>query len=149
MCKSLISFRKILCFCCSFLIILHTGLEKGGTEMQEEIDCGTCVYKCKKCTISFARAKDAIYNEKNCGNCICQTCEKTFPNQVALRKHVNIHKETYKCEVYQKLFQTRYMLTRHQKVHDKRKDFSCTCCNANFSIKSNLNRHYKNAHDKQ
>ena len=70
-------------------------------------------------------------------------------NQLALRKHLNIHKETYKCEVCQKLFQTRYMLTRHQKVHDKRKDFSCTCCNAKFSIKSNLNRHYKNAHDKQ
>jgi len=117
--------------------------------MREEIDCGTCVYKCQKCTITFARAKDAIYHEKNCGNCNCQTCDKTFPNQLALRKHLNIHKETYKCEVCQKLFQTRYMLTRHQKVHDKRKDFSCTCCNAKFSIKSNLNRHYKNAHDKQ
>jgi len=123
--------------------------KKEGQRMREEIDCGTCVYKCQKCTITFARAKDAIYHEKNCGHCICQTCDKTFPNQLALRKHLNIHKETYKCEVCQKLFQTRYMLTRHQKVHDKRKDFSCTCCNAKFSIKSNLNRHYKNAHDKQ
>ena len=32
--------------------------------MREEIDCGTCVYKCQKCTITFARAKDAIYHEK-------------------------------------------------------------------------------------
>eukprot|EP00112_Aurelia_sp_Birch-Aquarium-sp1_P019383 Seg4787.1 transcript_id=Seg4787.1/GoldUCD/mRNA.D3Y31 product="Zinc finger protein 18" protein_id=Seg4787.1/GoldUCD/D3Y31 len=117
--------------------------KKEGQRMREEIDCGTCVYKCKQCTITFARAKDAVYHEKNCGNCICQTCKSTFPNQLALRKHLYIHKEIYKCEICQKSFQTRNNGATSENYNEKGRCFRKDSKSKQSGHKDNENKKYK------
>ena len=57
---------------------------------------------------------------------------------------MNVHEEKYKCETCNKVFSTKYDLTRQGKVHSKVKEFSCHICNARFTTLSNKTRHAKN-----
>ena len=114
--------------------------------MTEDMDCGIVGNICKKCEKSFARAKDAVYHEKHCGECACSTCGKVFLNKLSLRRHSKIHEERNKCESCNKAFSSRNSLERHLKTHHsntQEKNFTCHVCAVNFTTMSNLKRHSK------
>ena len=114
--------------------------------MTEDRDCGIVENICKKCEKSFPRAKDAIYHEKHCGECACDTCGKVFSNKLSLRRHSQTHEEKNKCESCNKAFSSRNSLKQHLKTHSssREKNFTCRLCAANFTTMSNLKRHSKN-----
>lgn len=77
-------------------------------------------------------------------NSVCvQYATRNCLVKVALLKHMNIHQEKFKCETCNKVFGSKYDLTRHGKVHSKVKEFKCQTCNAKFTTQSNRNRHGK------
>ncbi len=114
--------------------------------MREDIDCGITSYKCRTCHKSFPRAKDATYHEKNCQECMCTECDKTFANQLALKRHSKaIHQEKHKCQICDKLFAAQSSLKRHLNVHsgNQEKTFGCQHCNTKFTTKFSRIRHEK------
>ena len=125
------------------LIILQDW-KREGQKLREDIDCGIVTYKCRRCSASFTRAKDAAYHEKRCEECQCTTCCKVFSSKLSLARHMNIHSAKYECETCHKTFATKHILVRHTKVHSKDKDFTCHSCNAKFKTKFSQERHEKN-----
>ena len=69
-------------------------------------------------------------------------------NVVKSQRHLYIHLKIHtgikphKCDLCQKQFLKKNTLTLHiQKVHEKRRDFLCTQCAAEFGWKEDLKRH--------
>ena len=105
--------------------------------------------KCEKCKKVFTRSKDLRFHEKNCKECNCIVCGKTFKDTILLKKHVKIHnpEDTRTCDICNKTFCSRQALGRHKEsVHSKNNSFACNTCEKLFSTKGSLNRHNKNIH---
>ena len=75
----------------------------------------------------------------------CQTCDKTFSKNAALRKHIiEVHEKlrSLSCDLcYFKTFNN-YKLNRHKKTHENVTE-TCLICNA--EVKS-VYHHYRNSH---
>ena len=87
---------------------------------------------------------------------VCCTCGTKFKHQ----RHLNAHKKKHSleateekghlCETCQKVFKTKYDLTRHLAIHNKTVtlDFFCNQCKKRFSRKDNLIKHLKKCDNK-
>ena len=74
----------------------------------------------------------------------CDKCGKVVKSQRHLYIHLKIHTgiKPHRCDLCQKQFIKKNTLTLHiQKVHEKRRDFLCTQCAAEFGWKEDLKRH--------
>ncbi|GIY68155.1 hypothetical protein CEXT_792011 [Caerostris extrusa] len=73
----------------------------------------------------------------------CSWCEKVFPCERYLRRHLQIHSESepFICNVCKKGFKTEGYLKVHMIVHSQEKPYSCEVCKAAFNRKDKLKRH--------
>lgn len=73
----------------------------------------------------------------------CTLCDKVFPCERYLRRHLQIHseEESYTCNVCKKGFRTESYLKVHMIVHSEAKPYECTTCKAAFNRKDKLKRH--------
>ena len=62
----------------------------------------------------------------------CETCGKGFGHELALSHHVKstepCGKETWKCAICSKIFNTRNRLHAHLMIHCEEKPYSCKQC---------------------
>jgi len=74
---------------------------------------------------------------------VCTVCEKCFPNQHNLKKHMIMHSDKYKCSECGKCFRDSYKLKIHKRSHSGEKPFECSDCKKRFSKAHALFRHMK------
>ncbi|KAK3104663.1 hypothetical protein FSP39_007372 [Pinctada imbricata] len=72
----------------------------------------------------------------------CTLCDKQFHNKAGWSDHMDGHdgKRTWKCEYCEAAFTYRGALKRHYRVHGE-KQFKCKTCNKEFAHQENLNSH--------
>lgn len=73
----------------------------------------------------------------------CTLCDKVFPCERYLRRHLQIHSEaeSFTCNVCKKGFKTESYLKVHMIVHSEVKPYECATCKAAFNRKDKLKRH--------
>lgn len=73
----------------------------------------------------------------------CSLCDKVFPCERYLRRHLQIHSESesFICNVCRKGFRTEGYLKVHMLVHSIEKPYECNICKAAFNRKDKLKRH--------
>lgn len=73
----------------------------------------------------------------------CSFCDKVFPCERYLRRHLQIHSEaeSYVCSICNKGFRTEGYLKVHMLVHSAEKPYECSSCKAAFNRKDKLKRH--------
>ena len=80
----------------------------------------------------------------------CEFCEKTFPNNLALKKHINSSHQANKsseCPLCQKVFYDHNTLLQHVSTdHEKNQPFECRICTLPFTNEDSLNKHIQNYH---
>ncbi|XP_021354964.1 zinc finger protein 665-like [Mizuhopecten yessoensis] len=105
-------------------------------------------YKCDKCPMIFhlessLASHQLIHREPR--PTMCDTCGKTFSNQLDLVYHRAVHdaeKGSFKCSKCPKVFQLVKQLARHTETHLKdRRQFPCEICDKIFKTRSGLARH--------
>ncbi len=82
----------------------------------------------------------------------CPTCQKMFPAERYLRKHIReVHAERkFKCTLCDYVSKTSTTLKNHMKVNHSNKEarytFSCPECDQKFNLNARLQRHIKHVH---
>lgn len=72
----------------------------------------------------------------------CTECDKVFPCERYLRRHLNTHTTNiHVCSYCDKQFKTAAYLKMHSVVHTGEKPFRCNQCDAAFNRRDKLNRH--------
>ncbi|XP_067635775.1 zinc finger protein 721-like [Eurosta solidaginis] len=81
-------------------------------------------------------------------NYACPTCNEDFVTQREYREHIKIHgKERFQCLECNKWFPQRYLLTAHEKSHNKDEvRLKCSYCPMSYQKQSNLTRHINTKH---
>ncbi|XP_052773081.1 zinc finger protein 271-like [Mya arenaria] len=74
----------------------------------------------------------------------CHVCEKVFKLKTSLKVHLNRHVgRKFACEICKKTFLASYSLKIHLQTHKGHKPFSCSCCDATFNTREQLQQHRK------
>ena len=131
---------NFLCDTCGRLI----GSERHQQECNTKFDIN-----CPKCDKTFTSLKNLrqhmnVHNENKHE---CTYCSKTFSFKCNLTRHINlIHlkntKKSWKCSICDTLFQTKWNLIEHNKIHSSRM-FFCINCEKSFYRKRHLINHSK------
>lgn len=104
------------------------------------------------CWICGAVLKNNIYLDRHIVSVhwekkhICVICDKGFPTELALKKHLRIHDPKHKvkrffCPHCPKSFRANYYLKEHLLVHASLKPYVCETCGHGFIRNRNLVRH--------
>ncbi|KAK2139180.1 hypothetical protein NP493_6635g00000 [Ridgeia piscesae] len=106
------------------------------------------IYKCESCPKVFDTKKELLvhqYNHKEKPYTTCDTCNKTLPNELLLKRHMKLHNRkgrTRTCPICSEVFESVRMLEDHHRLrHLEEKKFHCQYCSATFSWGENLRRH--------
>jgi len=76
----------------------------------------------------------------------CNTCGRPFAYKSSLEQHIQTaHKGElpFSCDVCNKSYPSKHLLTTHEREHTKEKLFSCDICSKEFHYKSGLYEHKK------
>ena len=113
--------------------------------------CGTCQ---KSYTLRFSLKN---HEELHQGLQLkCKVCEKMFPTHKLLAQHdksmhrPQVQKAPIICKICEKTLFNTATLTRHNLlVHSKIRPFSCKSCFRTFALRSMMNTHTKDSHNKK
>lgn len=102
-------------------------------------------HRCNHCLNRYATPEALAHHQATCShNYPCPVCQKVFPCERYLRRHLLIHRSSapHVCSVCQKGFKTDHYLKVHAVVHSSEKPFLCSQCGATFNRQDKLKRHY-------
>lgn len=76
---------------------------------------------------------------------VCSYCSKSFPKEVTLLKHIDIHAvaKPFQCQECGKCYARRGTLQNHLRIHTDHRPFKCSLCDKSFSIRYSFNMHMK------
>ncbi|XP_074868339.1 zinc finger protein 341 isoform X4 [Carettochelys insculpta] len=102
------------------------------------------VYKCVKCVNKYSTPEALEYHLQTAThNFPCPHCQKVFPCERYLRRHLPTHGGggKFKCQICKKFFRREHYLKLHAHIHSGEKPFKCSVCDAAFNRKDKLKRH--------
>jgi uncharacterized Zn-finger protein len=73
----------------------------------------------------------------------CQTCPTPFTHQRTAVKGMRGRERHFSCDICKMIFNSRYNLQIHSRVHTGERPFSCEVCKKRFSLLSNIIMHLK------
>ena len=75
----------------------------------------------------------------------CRVCERVFPSQSLLEKHIRNHDEyrPHKCPMCNKGFKQPSHLQQHLRTHSDERPFPCDICNKSFKQSCQLKQHVR------
>ncbi|KAJ7426798.1 zinc finger protein 341 [Willisornis vidua] len=104
----------------------------------------TAVYKCVKCVNKYSTPEALEHHLQTAThNFPCPHCQKVFPCERYLRRHIPTHGggSKFKCQICKKFFRREHYLKLHAHIHSGEKPFKCSVCDAAFNRKDKLKRH--------
>ncbi|NXB74422.1 ZN341 protein, partial [Donacobius atricapilla] len=102
------------------------------------------VYKCVKCVNKYSTPEALEHHLQTAThNFPCPHCQKVFPCERYLRRHIPTHGggSKFKCQICKKFFRREHYLKLHAHIHSGEKPFKCSVCDAAFNRKDKLKRH--------
>ncbi|XP_043944946.1 zinc finger protein 341 [Protopterus annectens] len=105
---------------------------------------GLGLYKCLKCVSKYSTPEALEHHLQTAThNFPCPHCQKVFPCERYLRRHLPTHGGggKFKCQICEKFFRREHYLKLHARIHSGEKPFICSVCNAAFNRKDKLKRH--------
>ncbi|KAJ8917467.1 hypothetical protein NQ315_005514 [Exocentrus adspersus] len=160
---------KMLCPVCSRV---YTSIEKllnhvGLFHVGEKLKCNLCslsdemsfelyaehcrlthLNQCPFCKKKFGTRTSynfhiKVHTENNPFDCPYENCEKSYPSQRSLKKHLTTHSAVanYICSKCGKKFNSYDNFKYHIKTHDGKRDFLCTICGKAFLQSVHLKYH--------
>lgn len=110
--------------------------------------------KCNICGLKYITKGLLEIHQQNHPDCDIKcpepNCERSFPLQHKLRKHLLFHQKDYpfQCKFKEcgKSFKVNDQLKKHQMVHSSLKFYMCIQCPKNYKTQNSLNNHVKNTH---
>lgn len=101
------------------------------------------IYRCSICLNRYT-TENALENHKatTSHHYPCQHCNKIFPCERYLRRHLLTHGAgLFICKYCDKSFKTANYLKVHLIIHTGEKPFACKICDAAFNRRDKLKRH--------
>ncbi|XP_039200637.1 zinc finger protein 341 isoform X1 [Crotalus tigris] len=102
------------------------------------------VYKCVKCVNKYSTPEALEHHLQTAThNFPCPHCQKVFPCERYLRRHLPTHGGggKFKCQICKKFFRREHYLKLHAHIHSGEKPFKCSVCDSAFNRKDKLKRH--------
>ncbi|XP_061487633.1 zinc finger protein 341 isoform X3 [Rhineura floridana] len=102
------------------------------------------VYKCVKCVNKYSTLEALEHHLQTAThNFPCPHCQKVFPCERYLRRHLPTHGGggKFKCQICKKFFCREHYLKLHAHIHSGEKPFKCSVCDSAFNRKDKLKRH--------
>lgn len=141
------SCKQFFCRVCTEEFSNHSELEK-------HLLTTHIIHRCKGCTNVYFTKKDYLQHRKSSESCIketyqCEVCDKVFWKKKYLRLHrAKAHSVgSLKCGICSKTFSLAHILTSHLKaVHPVFENIECNFCKKLFLGPENLKKHVKLKH---
>ncbi|XP_063001183.1 zinc finger protein 341 isoform X1 [Elgaria multicarinata webbii] len=102
------------------------------------------IYKCIKCVNKYSTPEALEHHLQTAThNFPCPHCQKVFPCERYLRRHLPTHGGggKFKCQICKKFFRREHYLKLHAHIHSGEKPFKCSVCDSAFNRKDKLKRH--------
>uniref|UniRef100_A0A6J0VAK6 Zinc finger protein 341 isoform X1 n=2 Tax=Pogona vitticeps TaxID=103695 RepID=A0A6J0VAK6_9SAUR len=102
------------------------------------------VYKCVKCVNKYSTPEALEHHLQTAThNFPCPHCQKVFPCERYLRRHLPTHGGggKFRCQICKKFFRREHYLKLHAHIHSGEKPFKCSVCDSAFNRKDKLKRH--------
>ncbi|XP_060628323.2 zinc finger protein 341 isoform X1 [Anolis sagrei] len=102
------------------------------------------IYKCVKCVNKYSTPEALEHHLQTAThNFPCPHCQKVFPCERYLRRHLPTHGGggKFRCHICKKLFRREHYLKLHAHIHSGEKPFKCSMCDSAFNRKDKLKRH--------
>jgi len=117
----------------------HQNVHKEWTEA-DAVECPICKRKCRNKRALAIHIK-ASHSEKRF-ECDFLNCNYVGKTNTLLKQHRGSHDKKLKCEICEKLFNTKKHLTQHNLIkHENPDHFKCHVCDKRLSYKENLRNH--------
>ncbi|XP_038613380.1 zinc finger protein 341 [Tachyglossus aculeatus] len=136
------------CHLCSkdFPCLYELGMHQYSHSLlpQHSLKKDVAAYKCVKCVNKYSTPEALEHHLQTAThNFPCPHCQKVFPCERYLRRHLPTHGSggKFKCQICKKFFRREHYLKLHAHIHSGEKPFRCSVCDSAFNRKDKLKRH--------
>ena len=138
--------HKLTCPVCNEHFLQHTVLSKHMTQLHFP-KLLQKPHKCSECGASYTNQSLLIEHQATHAalkSFQCKLCDKFYPSDFALRKHVyNVHRKEKKheCKTCGHCFEYKYLLARHEIKHSGERKYVCSVCGKTYTRLDGLKLH--------